>query len=384
MKKFILHFIKTTLVLVLFLQVGYSQESQNSSCIGRTVLNSTGGTTAANGIRIVTSGAGNMQIFRLNTVQIFLQNLDTGTSAPFSSTGPSNMTLLLIGNTLFSTNSNNAFYPPGYSNGGTFTIVSNTCQANVGPLGGTQQNTVRLKAVSGGLDYYLNLIYNYVYPNNYLTITYQVEIPATNTQPVKVAHGFDTYLLGVDKGPGFVKGTAPYLSMGVEKTGAFEAFNYISGVPWSGYYSAIYSELYNDLGSDGKFNNTIDTNDIDNGIGISMDFGSTPGTYSSVNTLSFSCATPSTAPSLSGSSLSNTCPATTANLNSLYTGTLASGIELRWFKSTGEPYTTPTQAVTGSYYADFYDTAGACYSPKSSTVTVTTNCCSTVAPPTVN
>lgn len=381
MKKDILNFIKITLVL--FLQVGYSQEVQNSSCIGRTVLNSTGGTSAADGIRIITSGAGNMQIYRLNQQQIFINNLDTGTSAPFSSTSTYNKVLLMIGNRYFSTESASS-YILGFTYGGVFTIVSNTCQANVGPLGGTQQNTVRLAATTGGLTYYLNVIYNYVFPNDFLTITYSLEIPASNTQPVKVAHGFDTYLLGGDKGPGFVRGTAPYLSMGVEKTGAFQAFNYISGVPWSGYYSANYNQMYDDLGSDGKFNNTINTDNVDNGIGISMDFGSTPGTYSSVNTLSFSCAAPSTAPSLSSSSLSNTCPSTAANLNNLYTGTLASGIELRWFKSTGEPYTNPTQAVTGSYYAAFYDTAGACYSPTSSTVTVTTSCCSTVAPPTVN
>jgi hypothetical protein len=379
--KFLKYF-KLTFALLLFLQLGYSQESQNSTCIGRTVLNSTGGTTAANGLKIITTGSGILQVFRLGVVQISTDDLDAGTSQPFDASGGLDQINLIIGNGYFSNHIDRGFNVIiGLTRLGTFTIVSNTCQASVGPLGGTQQNTVRLAATTGGLTYYLNVIYNYVFPNNFLSITYTVEIPASNTQSVKVAQGFDTYLGKPDNGFGFISGVAPYLKMGVQKTGFFQAFNYISGVPWSGYYSARSATIYDDLGSDGKFNNTIDTASHDNGIGISMDFGSTPGTYSSVNSLSFSCAAPSTAPSLSPTSLPNTCPANTANLNNLYTGTLASGLELRWFKSTGEPYATPTQAVAGSYYAIFYDTIGGCYSPVSATVNVNVaDCCPTVAP----
>lgn len=74
----------------------------------------------------------------------------------------------------------------------------------------------------------------------------------------------------------------------------------------------------------------------------------------------------STAPVLNASSVANTCPATTANLNSLYTGNPPAGGVLVWFTNnthTGAPYPTPGNAVAGTYYAFYYDAANNCYSP---------------------
>ena len=100
-----------------------------------------------------------------------------------------------------------------------------------------------------------------------------------------------------------------------------------------------------------------------------------------------SCNVGSTAPPLSGTTLSNTCPATTANLNNLHTGTAPGTSQLVWFTNnnhTGAAYATPTAATPGTYYAYYYDyNNGGCYSPVSSAVTVTTtNCCAagTTAP----
>lgn len=91
------------------------------------------------------------------------------------------------------------------------------------------------------------------------------------------------------------------------------------------------------------------------------------------------CDAGTTAPSLSATTLSNTCPASTANLNSLHTGTVPSGASLVWFTNnthSGSVYTTPTAATAGTYYAYYYDSTNDCYSPVSSAVTVTiTPCC---------
>ena len=91
------------------------------------------------------------------------------------------------------------------------------------------------------------------------------------------------------------------------------------------------------------------------------------------------CNAGSTAPTLSASTLSTTCPASTANLNSLHTGTVPTGASLVWFTNntnTGTAYATPATATPGTYYAYYYDSANNCYSPASAAVTVTiAPCC---------
>ncbi|WP_170069472.1 Ig-like domain-containing protein [Spirosoma pollinicola] len=78
------------------------------------------------------------------------------------------------------------------------------------------------------------------------------------------------------------------------------------------------------------------------------------------------------APTLSSGSIAISCPAATANINSLLTST-ATGI--LWYTNnahTGTAYATPTAAVAGTYYG-FYNTSG-CYTPASVAVSVTGVC----------
>jgi hypothetical protein len=94
------------------------------------------------------------------------------------------------------------------------------------------------------------------------------------------------------------------------------------------------------------------------------------------------CNAGTTAPTLSGSTISNTCPTTTVNLNSLHTGTAPSGTSLVWFTNnahSGTAYATPTTAVAGTYYAFYFDAVNNCYSPATAAVTVSldTNCTDT-------
>ena len=91
------------------------------------------------------------------------------------------------------------------------------------------------------------------------------------------------------------------------------------------------------------------------------------------------CQAGSTAPPLSATSVSNVCPAATANLTTLHTGTVPSGASMVWFTNsahTGAAYATPSAATAGTYYAFYYDAVNDCYSPASAAVTVSINPCS--------
>ena len=122
-----------------------------------------------------------------------------------------------------------------------------------------------------------------------------------------------------------------------------------------------------------------------NGLSSSVENNDTPSattTYTSTYSIAInsgikSCC-PSTAPTLSGTTISNTCPATTANLSSLVTSTAPSGASLVWFTDnahTGTAYATPTTAAAGTYYAFYFDATNNCYSPATSGVVVTINAC---------
>ncbi|WP_307140658.1 hypothetical protein [Siphonobacter sp. SORGH_AS_1065] len=94
---------------------------------------------------------------------------------------------------------------------------------------------------------------------------------------------------------------------------------------------------------------------------------------------SLTCTAGSTAPSLNGTSVTNSCPTTTVNLSSLYTGTPPSGTSLVWFNNsnhTGTAVSNPAAAPTGqTYYAFFYDNISDCYSPASQAVTANPSPC---------
>ncbi len=89
------------------------------------------------------------------------------------------------------------------------------------------------------------------------------------------------------------------------------------------------------------------------------------------------CAAGTAAPTLSATTVSNTCPGTT-NLNSLVTSATPAGATLVWFITatpTGTPYSRPTDAIPGTYYAFYFDTLNNCYSPATAAVTATSTAC---------
>ena len=93
--------------------------------------------------------------------------------------------------------------------------------------------------------------------------------------------------------------------------------------------------------------------------------------------ISSPCLAGTVAPALSATSISNVCPATTANLTSITASNKPSGTTLSWH--TASPATTANEisgnmVAGGTYYASFYDSVGNCYSPTTA-VTVTINGC---------
>jgi large repetitive protein len=100
------------------------------------------------------------------------------------------------------------------------------------------------------------------------------------------------------------------------------------------------------------------------------------------STLIGACVAGTTAPTLSATTKSNVCPATTADISSLVSSTCPVGSSLEWHNvSTGlsaaNKVTNPVSA--GTYYPVCFDATNACYSPAPTTgVTVTITTCSGV------
>lgn len=250
-----------------------------AQCVNVATLNAAGGTNASNGLRISIGSTGVLQIRRLNTGQIYLPSV-LPTATNMNTVGTYNSISLAVGSTLFSSNPGLGITP--------WTIIYNTCQATIIAQSGTQRDTIIMQGMVGLNTYTVRTIFSYTTPNDYFTIDYQVTIPPGNTSVVKLSHAFDTYLGGNDRGPGFLSGTTPNLTVGTFKPGVIEAFRYRSGMAWTKYYSAKYADLAPLVANGGDLNNLIDIDTAtDNGIGIQINIGSAPGTYNNSSDLVF-------------------------------------------------------------------------------------------------
>ncbi|MFB9079639.1 hypothetical protein ACFFLS_07105 [Flavobacterium procerum] len=345
---------------------------------GRTVINPNGGvlTNGSDGLKIILTGAGNMQVYRKNVGQVYYAGdiLPTGTSDPYLTPGTIHGLVLSVGSTTFA---GGELYPNTLDQ--RLNIISNTKQSDI-QNGNTYTNVIKLLAVKNGMNYILEVTYTYIYPDSKFRIDYKVTIPDSNTENVRLAHAYDPSM--PDRCPGFVAGTAPYFTVGATISSQYEAFHYLDGVPWSGYYSARTLPLSSDLGSTTPnpwmaFNNTIDpTNNIDNGIGISMNFGSTPGTFTSSNMLVYACPAGDTAPILTGTT-AKICTGATFNLNNFVTSTPPAETILQWKNASGVIVPDPTNVTaTGKYTVSYYAADYGCASSTASiTISNDATCC---------
>jgi hypothetical protein len=366
----------------------------NSTSMPVTIFNGSGGTTDTNGLKIWANGAGNLQINRNGVGQMFSQN-STPSTSPNNSITSNHGWVLGIG-TLSSWNQyRSSSFNPSANTSNTIIPTAVYCR---NPSTNTYEKEMEFTTSKNGLNYKFHLIYSYTIPNQFFTITYKVIIPTGNTESVRFIQGWDTYLsipgvTGGDNGPGFITGQSPNYVMGTQKTlngeRIYQAFKYSSGTPWSGYYSATYSDLNSTSG--GFFStkaldflrylNIINTTaTTDNGIGISIDFGSTPGTYSSVNQVIFKCNAPQTAPTVLTNNAIISC-GSPVNLRNLVTNAdnLPANVILKAVDNTGLTVSNINAVTKPGVYTLFFedsDNAG-CTSPSVNVTVTEQSCCAT-------
>jgi len=94
----------------------------------------------------------------------------------------------------------------------------------------------------------------------------------------------------------------------------------------------------------------------------------------------FPCSSNNVAPIFRSRTLTNVCPATRANLNSLFPGNQPAGTQLTWHAGTpatlANMVANPSAVGGGTYYASFYDPNGNCFGPTTAINVTTTRCIS--------
>lgn len=165
---------------------------------------------------------------------------------------------------------------------------------------GTGTGSSDLSVQVDGRTYVVHLALDYTYPNNYITQTFSVTVPAGNTYNVKLYNLYDSYLGGSDNGAGFYNSSAKIV--GVSGQTVYEGLRYVSGQAWAGYMSAHYEDVVFGLnsnigpGTGTNLDNSIITDPTnDNGFGVNWDFGTAAGTTTVATDLIFGSLTAPTA-----------------------------------------------------------------------------------------
>ncbi len=262
-----------------------------------TELNSSGGTSATNGLHIYIEDTSKMQVRRLNnTGQLYLP----------SAIPPSNS----LDNGIF-LRANGTIYGPRhtvstFNTATAYPIHSISAASPANPIAnGTTQTAVGVFGVTSGP--LLTIEFKYLRPYDFVTLTVTLDIPAgypvSAANPVRYYHAIDTYLGGSDNGCGVsfvdsnshrVVGTYPPASgtscpsstsipAGVS---IIESFRERSGRNFSAYCTARWSDFW-DITSPyaacavynpNPLPNTVTSTYQDTGVGIEYDFTAS-GTY---------------------------------------------------------------------------------------------------------
>ncbi len=257
---------------------------------GQVTINPTGGTGTTDGIKLTIGNTGQLQVLRNGTGQLYNPNLTAGAA---TNTSMTNGIFLAVGNTV----AGPANFATLASTGVTlqeWTPISNTFT----PQGSGGTATTVLRATIGGRNYDLTVTWLYTYPNDFVIVTHSLVIPAGNSSTVRLYHVADAFLGGDDFGPSFFSLGPPALVGGYRPaSNIVEAWRYRSGITWTGYFAGFYACLFdgtrcpagqvNSVNAAGTFTNYIEPTTVDNSFGIMWNFGAMPGTYASVNDLTF-------------------------------------------------------------------------------------------------
>jgi hypothetical protein len=274
----------TSLLLVATLALAGQAQAQ-------VTINPTGGAGTTDGIRTVVGPTGQLQVFLNGAGQLY-----SPTNQPGATTTSSmdNGVYLAVGSYVFGPQ-HFAVWSPATITPAEWTSVSNTLTPQAD---GSGTVVTRLRAVVSARTFDLTVTYAYSRPNNFVTVTHSLVVPAGNTDTVRLYHVMDSYLGGNDFGPSFFSFGPPSLVGGYKADqNIVEAWRSRSGIPWTGYFAGYYHCLFdetycpagqnNSVMSAVTFTNYIESTVVDNSFGIMWNFGTSPGTYVSSNDLTF-------------------------------------------------------------------------------------------------
>jgi hypothetical protein len=230
------------------------------------ILNPTGGTTAANGLKIWAADNGQLQVNRAGAGQVYHPSFVPPHANNF------NGMYIAVGSTMYGANSAVASFAHT-----TFTVVSQGAITGAGTSASPWQVQTVYSAGTTGVQ--VTLTTSYVLPQQWLYEEVSLSVPVGNTQTIKYYHLIDTFLGGSDAGPALVSpSTGVPSTVGVSQPGILEAFEAPS-LPWTHWYSAQYSAMFGQIASGADLLDTVDTNPAtDNGIGVEWNLGSAAGT----------------------------------------------------------------------------------------------------------
>lgn len=262
-----------------------------------TEMNSTGGTSATNGLHFYLEDTSKLQVRRLNnTGQVY-----SPTAIPPSTS---------LDNGIF-LRSNGALYGPSHAVGGTFNpgamynTFSITAVSPANPaIDGIPQTATQVLGLTSGPQ--INIQWRYTRPYDFITLNVTLTIPAgypvSATNPVKYYHVVDTYLGGSDNGCGVtfvdssgkrIVGTYPpatgtscpsstSIPAGVSIVESFRerngTFSHYCTDTWSNFYDNAAPWSACALKSNVAFSDSVSTTYRDTGVGIEYDF-TAAGTY---------------------------------------------------------------------------------------------------------
>lgn len=265
-----------------------------TSIAGVIEFNTTGGTTATNGLHFYIEDTTHMQVRRLNnTGQVY-----SPTVIPPSTSLDNGVFIRANGLVYGPSHTVSTFNPSG----GMFNTFSITATSPANPsASGVQQTVTNNFGITAGPQ--VSVVWKYTTPLDFLTADVTITIPAgyavSAANPVRYLHAFDTFLGGADQGCGIkfsdssgnlvvgtyqpaTAGTCPSSTSLPPGASIVESFRERSGKTFSSYCANTWSTFWSGSScsvlQSAALSNTITTTYIDTGIGVAFDF-TAAGTY---------------------------------------------------------------------------------------------------------